>query len=484
MSKYIIAIDQGTTSSRAILFDEDTRVLDCKNREFNQYFPKDGWVEHNPEEIWSSVCFVVESIINENNLRAEDIASIGIANQRETTVVWDKNSGKPIYNAIVWQDRRTSKICGNYNGSQEDIHLKTGLIIDPYFSATKVKWILENVEGAKRRAKNGDLLFGTIDSFLIWRLTEGKMHKTDATNASRTMLFNICEGSWDNDLLTLFDIPSCILPSVENSSTNFGNTNLFNGKIRIGGVAGDQQAALIGQACFEKGDIKSTYGTGCFVLINTGKDLVMSKNKLLSTIAYKLDNKITYGLEGSIFVAGSAIQWLRDEMKFFAQAKDSEAFVKKSKDNNNIYVIPAFTGLGAPYWDPEARGAIFGITRDTSREDITKATIESVAFLTKDLFEAMATDNASLKNLKVDGGMVSNTWFCQTLANELGSDVFRPSNVETTSLGVAYLAGLEAGLFSSLEDLKNNEDGQTFSPKVSNGKYEEWKKKLYKVLEN
>ena len=483
MSKKIISIDQGTTSSRAVIFSDKGELIGFEQLEFKQFFPNDGWVEHDPEEIWLSVVEVLTLSIKRFNLSASDIASIGITNQRETVVIWDKKTGKPIYNAIVWQDRRTSDFCDSLKDSQDLIQQKTGLTMDPYFSASKVNWILDQVNGARQRAENGELLFGTIDSFLIWKLTEGRDHKTDASNASRTMLYNIETNQWDEELLSLFKIPSNLLPTVCDNAYDFGYTELLGGKISIGGVAGDQQSALIGQCCFEIGEVKSTYGTGCFMMINTGNEIIQSSNKLLSTIAYRLEGKTTYALEGSIFVAGSAIQWLRDGLNFFENASESEDLALQAKDNSRVLVVPALTGLGAPYWDADARGAIFGLTRDTGIPEITKAVLESVVYQTKDLLEAMKNDNASFNSLKIDGGMVANNWFSQELSNVLQVKVSRPKVIETTSLGAAYLAGLHAGVFDTLSSLEENWSmDKEFKPRNSRNGYLEWKEAVNKVL--
>ncbi len=483
MSKKIISIDQGTTSSRAVVFSDKGELIGFEQIEFKQFFPNDGWVEHDPEEIWLSVVEVLNLSIKRFNLSASDIASIGITNQRETVVIWDKKTGEPIYNAIVWQDRRTSDFCDSLKDSQDLIQQKTGLTIDPYFSASKVNWILDQVSGARQRAETGELLFGTIDSFLIWKLTEGRDHKTDVSNASRTMLYNIESNKWDEELLGLFNVPSNLLPTVCDNADDFGYTELLGGKVSIGGVAGDQQSALIGQCCFEVGDVKSTYGTGCFMMINTGNKIIKSSNKLLSTIAYRLEGKTTYALEGSIFVAGSAIQWLRDGLNFFEDAGESEDLALQAKDNSRIVVVPALTGLGAPYWDADARGAIFGLTRDTGIPEITKAVLESVVFQTKDLLEAMRNDNASFNSLKIDGGMVANNWFSQELSNVLQVKVSRPEVIETTSLGAAYLAGLHAGVFDTLSSLKENWSvDKEFEPQKSKNGYLEWKEAVNKVL--
>ena len=483
MGKYLLAIDQGTSSTRSVLYDDKGRFIDSSQLEFKQYFPKEGWVEHNPEEIWESVLSTLTSLVKRNSLVSKDIASIGITNQRETTIVWDKKDGKPIYNAIVWQDRRTADFCSELNDQTEMVNSRTGLTMDPYFSSTKVNWILNHVKGARKRALAGELLFGTIDSYLIWKLSGGMSHKTDVTNASRTMLFNIEEQKWDEDLLNLFEIPRSMLPEVCDNVFDFGTTSVLGGEVSIGGVAGDQQAALIGQCCVKPGEVKSTYGTGCFLILNTGAERLHSQSKLLTTVAYRVNGKITYALEGSIFVAGSAIQWLRDEMEFFSDASDTEKLAMQASDESNVLVIPAFTGLGAPYWDASARGAIFGLTRDTTKADIVRATLESVVFLTKDLLEAMRKDNASFNSLKIDGGMVANSWFCQKLSNILGVEVERPRIIETTSLGAAFLAGISAGLFDDLNGLKESREiERTFFPEKESNNYLEWKKAVKKVL--
>ncbi len=483
MGKYLLAIDQGTSSTRSVLYDDKGRFIDSSQLEFKQYFPKEGWVEHNPEEIWESVLSTLASLVKRNSLVSKDIASIGITNQRETTIVWDKKDGKPIYNAIVWQDRRTADFCSELNDQTEMVNARTGLTMDPYFSSTKVNWILNHVKGARKRALAGELLFGTVDSYLIWKLSGGKSHKTDVTNASRTMLFNIEEQKWDEDLLNLFEIPRSMLPAVCDNVFDFGTTSVLGGEVSIGGVAGDQQAALIGQCCVKPGEVKSTYGTGCFLILNTGAERLHSQSKLLTTVAYRVNGKITYALEGSIFVAGSAIQWLRDEMEFFSDASDTEKLAMQATEESNVLVIPALTGLGAPYWDASARGAIFGLTRDSTKADIVRATLESVVFLTKDLLEAMSKDNASFNSLKIDGGMVANSWFCQKLSNMLGVEVERPKIIETTSLGAAFLAGISAGLFDDLNGLKESREiERTFFPEKESNKYLEWKKAVKKVL--
>ncbi len=483
MKEKIISIDQGTTSTRSVLYDKEGNLICSAQQEFNQFFPNDGWVEHNPEDIWQSVLSTLKKLVKESGITSSEIASIGITNQRETTIIWNKKTGKPIHNAIVWQDRRTSEFCNELVSYENIIHKKTGLTIDPYFSATKIHWLLNNVEGVKELALNGDLLFGTIDTFLIWKLTEGRCHKTDITNASRTMLFNIAEQQWDDDLLEVFEIPRQILPEVCDNVSDYGMTEILGGEVSIGGVAGDQQAALIGQCCFDPGDVKSTYGTGCFMMVNSGDKILYSENKLLSTIGYRIGGETTYALEGSIFVAGSAIQWLRDGLNFFEDSFETEAMSKKASLDSRVLVIPALTGLGAPYWDAEARGAIFGITRDTSKEDITKATLESISFQSKDLVEAMKKDKATFKKLMIDGGMVNNNWFCQQLANTLQVEVSRPVIIETTSLGAAFLAGLKAELFEDLSSLKETKViDKVFLPNGDEDRYQEWKDAVKKIL--
>jgi len=450
---YILAIDQGTTSTRAIVFNQKLQPLATAQEEFTQYFPHSGWVEHDPEDLWSTTVAMCRQALEREHINAGDIAAIGITNQRETTVVWNRHTGRAIYNAIVWQDRRTADYCQKLKeGDHEpDVTRKTGLLLDPYFSATKLNWILENIEGARAAAEAGDLLFGTVDSYLIWRLTDGASHVTDATNAARTMMYNISEGCWDNDLLALFDIPKKMLPEVQDSSGEFGITqpDLFDGaKIPILGVAGDQQAATVGQACFEPGMVKSTYGTGCFALMNTGDKLIFSKNKLLTTIAYQIDGKPVYALEGSIFVAGAVVQWLRDGLKMIRHASETKPLAESASNAEQVYFVPAFTGLGAPYWNADCRGAIFGLTRNTGPAEIAKAALESVAFQTRDLIEAMRADWGESKQsvLRIDGGMVVNDWAMQALADQLMAPVDRPNNTETTAAGAAYLAGLAAGM--------------------------------------
>ena len=459
MNRHIISIDQGTTSSRAILFDSGGRSVFSSQLEFTQHFPRDGWVEHDPEEIWSTTISVVQDVLKFAEENTKEIAAIGITNQRETTVVWDKATGNPVYNAIVWQDRRTAAYCESLRkqGKEQLVVDKTGLLLDPYFSGTKLNWILENVEGIRSRAEQGELVFGTIDSFLIWRLTGGISHVTDATNASRTLMFNIHQQSWDDELLELFSIPASMLPDVLDCAADFGHSdkNVIGAEIPIAGVAGDQQAALIGQACFEPGMIKSTYGTGCFMVLNTGTWALSSKNKLLTTVGYRLDGKTTYALEGSIFVAGAAVQWLRDGIGIIDSAATTESLASLLDSNNGVYIVPAFTGLGAPHWDPDARGAIFGITRDTGPAEFVRATLESICYQTLDLLEAKRRDGVQATKLRVDGGMVANEWFCGFLADVLNITVERPEFTETTALGAAFLAGLQVGVFDSLDDIKD-----------------------------
>lgn len=456
MNQYLLSIDQGTTSSRAMLFDQNGHACFTAQKEFTQHFPNDGWVEHDPEEIWSTTLNVVRKALDKAQQDNHQIAAIGITNQRETTVVWNRATGKPIYNAIVWQDRRTARYCDSLReqGFESLVTAKTGLLLDPYFSATKVNWILNNVEGARERASRGELAFGTIDSFLIWRLTEGK-HATDATNASRTMLFNIHTQRWDQELLDIFEIPTSLLPDVCDSSGDFGVTSksVLDIEIPISGVAGDQQSALIGQACFQPGMIKSTYGTGCFMMLNTGSEAIKSQNKLLTTVAYRLNGVTTFALEGSIFIAGAAVQWLRDGIGIIKSATETEAMASSLTSNAGVYLVPAFTGLGAPHWDPDARAAIFGMTRDTGRAELVRATIESVCYQTADLLDAMKGDGITPTRLRVDGGMVQNNWLCGFLSGILGLTVERPMETETTALGVAYLAGLQVGFYESIDSI-------------------------------
>ena len=490
--RHILAIDQGTTSSRAMIFDQSGQTVALAQQEFRQIYPQDGWVEHDPEEIWQSVLAVCRQLLQQAEATGIELAGIGITNQRETTLVWDRLTGKPLYNAIVWQDRRTADYCAELKalGNEEQVAERTGLLLDPYFSATKIGWILDNVDGARARAEQGELAFGTVDSFLLWRLTGGKVHATDATNASRTMLFNIHAQEWDKSLLDLFQIPGPLLPEVKDCIADFGATdaNLFGRTMPIGGIAGDQQAAAIGQACLEQGMIKSTYGTGCFALMNTGKKALRSKNRLLTTVAYRVDGQTSYAIEGSIFVAGAAVQWLRDGLKLIDSVGEIEGLVKGLNSNRGVYLVPAFTGLGAPHWDPHARGAIFGLTRDTGIADIVRATLESVGYQTYDLMEAMKRDSKTAsKTLRVDGGMVANNWFLQFLADLLDVPVERPRVTETTALGAAYLAGIQLGVFESLADIGNHwQRDALFTPKLNPAERHDllrgWEKAVSKVL--
>jgi glycerol kinase len=454
MTGFILAIDQGTTSSRAIVFDAKMNVAGVGQKEFSQHYPASGWVEHDPEEIWASVVWSVKAALKNAGREAADVAAIGITNQRETVVIWDKATGEPIHPAIVWQDRRTAPLCQKLKkrGLEKKFTKKTGLLLDPYFSGTKIAWMLENVKGARKRAERGELLAGTIDSFLIWRLTGGKVHATDATNASRTLVYNIETNAWDEELLGILGIPANMLPQVRDCADDFGITdkNLFGAGIRILGVAGDQQAATIGQACFQPGMMKSTYGTGCFALLNTGADLVRSRNRLLTTIAYRLEGRTTYALEGSIFVAGAAVQWLRDGLKIIGKAEETGKLAAQADPTQNVYLVPAFVGLGAPHWDADARGAIFGLTRNSGPAELARATLESVAYQTRDLLDAMHKDwkGASAQTvLRVDGGMVASDWTMQRLADILDAPVDRPTILETTALGAAWLAGSQAGVW-------------------------------------
>lgn len=486
MAMYIMALDAGTTSNRCILFNEKGEMCSVAQREFTQYFPQPGWVEHDADEIWASQLGVAVEAMNMIGATAKDIAAIGITNQRETAIVWDKHTGVPVYHAIVWQCRRTSKICDalKEKGLTEKFKQKTGLVIDAYFSATKIKWILNNVEGARQKAENGDLLFGTVETWLIWKLTKGAAHVTDYSNASRTMLFNINTLEWDDEILTELSIPKCMLPQVKPSSCIYGETDpsFLGGVIPIAGAAGDQQAALFGQTCFKAGEAKNTYGTGCFLLMNTGEKPVFSDNGLVTTIAWGLDGKVNYALEGSIFVAGAAIQWLRDEMRIIDSAADSEYMAQKVNDTNGCYVVPAFTGLGAPYWDQYARGTIVGITRGVNKCHIIRATLESIAYQVNDVLAAMEADSdIAITSLKVDGGASANNFLMQTQADIVNVPVIRPQLVETTAMGAAYLAGLAVGYWASKEDVvKNWTSDCTFEPLIGEADREKrikgWKK--------
>jgi len=471
MKNFILSIDQGTTSTRSILFDLKGKPVFVSQKEFKQYYPKDGWVEHNPEEIWVTTKKVIKEIINKNKKIKGNILTIGITNQRETTLLWDSKTGKCIYNAIVWQDRRTTNLCNKLKkkGLENLIKSRTGLLLDPYFSATKIKWIIENIPSAKKLLKKNRLLFGTIDTYLIWKLTKGKIHATDSTNASRTMLFNIKKNCWDKKILKLLKIPESILPNVKNSADNFGFTDksITKKSYPINGVIGDQQAATVGQSCFQKGSTKITFGTGAFIIMNTGNNKINSKNKLLSTICYRINNRTTFALEGSIFIAGASVQWLRDKLKIIKSAKITEKISKKQINNNNVYLVPAFTGLGAPYWKPNVRGILTGLTRDTGRNEIIRATLESVAYQTSDLLNAMKKDGLKPSVIKVDGGMANNYWFIQFLTDILNIKALKPKVYETTSLGAAVMAGYYIGVYKSLSDITRNwKFDKKFVPKI------------------
>ena len=485
----ILAIDQGTTSSRAIIFSKSGKKLISSQLEFKQFFPKNGWVEHNPNEIWSTTIKVTKNVLLKSKKLKINIKALGITNQRETTVCWDKRTGEPVYNAIVWQDRRTENYCKKIKKKEKLIRKKTGLFLDPYFSATKIKWIIDNVPKAKKLFKKNELLFGTIDTFLIWKLTNGKIHATDATNASRTMLFNITSNKWDKDILKIFKLNEKILPTVKNSADDFGFTSekIVGQKIKISAVLGDQQAAAIGQACFEKGSVKSTYGTGAFLIMNTGEKKIMSKNKLITTICYRINNKTTYALEGSIFIAGAGVQWLRDKIRLIDNAYETEKIAKSKKNSKGVYVVPAFTGLGAPYWNSKSRGLITGLTRDSDWRDLVRATIESVAYQTSDLFLSMRKDGLNPKSVKVDGGMVSNNWFVQFLSEILKIKITRSKINETTALGAAYMAGYQTGIYRSLSDIKQNwKKDRDFKPKFNksyrNKLLQGWQQAIKKTL--
>ena len=492
--KYIMALDQGTTSSRAILFDKQGNIVATSQKEFTQIYPNPGWVEHNAMEIWGSQSGVMREVLETNSISPNEIAAIGITNQRETTIVWDKNTGKPIYNAIVWQCRRTSEICDEIeaNGYKDMIKDKTGLILDAYFSGTKIKWILDNVKGAREKANNGELLFGTVDTWLIWNLTRGKVHITDYSNASRTMLYNIKELKWDDEILELLDIPKSMLPEVKPSSCVYGYTDehmLAGAQIPIAGIAGDQQAALFGQTCFEEGSAKNTYGTGCFMLMNTGDKPVESKNGLLTTIAWGVDGKVEYALEGSIFIGGAVIQWLRDELKVLYNAKESQFYAESVKDTNGVYIVPAFAGLGAPHWNMYARGCVMGLTRGANREHLVRAALESIAYQVKDVLHAMEEDSGlKLAGLKVDGGASANDFLMQFQADILNTNINRPKVVETTALGAAYLAGLAVGFYENKDDIKNSwVMDKEFSSNMDDDRrvklYKGWKKAVKRSLD-
>ncbi|EHD0828662.1 glycerol kinase GlpK [Staphylococcus pseudintermedius] len=487
MGNYILSIDQGTTSSRAILFNEEGEIVGVAQREFKQHFPKSGWVEHDANEIWSSVLSVMASVLTENNVSANEVKGIGITNQRETTVVWDKETGRPIYNAIVWQSRQTQSICDTLKqeGHEQTFRDKTGLLLDPYFSGTKVKWILDKVDGAREKAAKGEILFGTIDTWLVWKLSGGRAHVTDYSNASRTLMYNIHELKWDDELLELLDVPKAMLPEVKPSSEVYCETidyHFFGQNVPIAGIAGDQQAALFGQACFERGDVKNTYGTGGFMLMNTGEEAVKSGNGLLTTIAYGIDGKVNYALEGSIFVSGSAIQWLRDGLRMINSAPQSEDYAIRVDSTEGVYVVPAFVGLGTPYWDSDARGAIFGLTRGTEKEHFIRATLESLCYQTRDVIEAMAQDSGiEVNSLRVDGGAVKNNFLMQFQSDLLNIEVERPEINETTALGAAYLAGIATGFWKDKSEIQRRwKLEKSFEPemdqKESNRLYKGWKK--------
>ncbi len=491
MAKFVLALDQGTTSSRAILFDKNGSIAGVSQKEFTQYFPKAGWVEHDPAEIWNSQLEVAQAVLKTNNVSAKDIAAIGITNQRETTIVWNRKTGKAVYNAIVWQDRRTASICDKLkaDGYEKDIRSRTGLVVDAYFSGTKIKWILDNVKGARKLAEAGDLAFGTVDSWLIWNLTNGGTHVTDYSNASRTLIYNINTLKWDNKLLKALDVPNSVLPEVKDSSAVYAKTDkaLFGGEIPISGIAGDQQSALFGQACFTPGMAKNTYGTGCFMLMNTGDKPVKSKQGLLTTIAWGLDGKVEYALEGSVFIAGAAIQWLRDGLKMIDESPDSEYYAMKVEDTDGVYVVPAFAGLGAPYWDMYARGAMFGLTRGTSKQHIIRATLESLAYQTKDVLDAMQKDSKiTLNALRVDGGACANDLLMQFQSDILQTDVQRPKVIETTAMGAAYLAGIAVGFYEKSQIAKNWAIDRTFSAEMTatNSKklYKGWQKAVERTM--
>ncbi len=493
MSDYVVAIDQGTTSSRAILFDRNCEIAAIAQQEFEQHFPRSGWVEHEPEDIWNSTLAVCRAALEKAGAAPKDIAAIGITNQRETTVIWDRETGAPIHRAIVWQDRRTAELCAELKraGAEEEFSRRTGLLLDPYFSGTKIAWLLDQVDGARGAAEAGRLAFGTIDSFLLWRLTGGAVHATDATNASRTLLYDIHEGQWSDDLLTRLRVPRSVLPRVMDSAADFGATEagIFGAPIRIAGIAGDQQAATVGQACFEPGMIKSTYGTGCFAVLNTGSEAVRSENRLLTTIAYQLDGKPVYALEGSIFIAGAAVQWLRDGLGIIADAAESSALAAAADPNQDVYLVPAFVGLGAPYWDAECRGAIYGLTRGTGPRELSRAALEAVCYQTRDLLDAMRGDWGATQNtvLRVDGGMVASDWTMQRLADLLDTAVDRPKVLETTALGAAYLAGMQRGLYPApAEFAKGWARDKRFSPDMPQDererKYAGWKDSVRRTL--
>lgn len=480
MNECILAIDQGTTSSRALIFDDQGRKLAVGQKEFAQHFPANGWVEHDPMEIWQTTLESCRLALESAAIEASQVRCIGITNQRETTIVWDRETGQPIYNAIVWQDRRTSDYCDALRARELEatIQEKTGLLLDPYFSASKIHWILENVSGARQRAEEGQLAFGTVDSFLLWQLSKGRSHRTDATNASRTQLFNIHTQQWDEELLSIFEIPGSMLPTVEDCAADFGecDAEFFGEALPITGIIGDQQAAAFGQCCFAKGMAKSTYGTGCFMLLNTGDQVVKSENRLLSTVAFRLGGETRYAVEGSIFMAGATMQWIRDGLQLITHASDSEALANQVSDELSVYLVPAFTGLGAPYWDAEARGALFGLTRDTGLKEVVTAALLSVCYQSKDLLHAIEADGGSISSLRVDGGMANNDYAMQNLSDLLDVVVLRPSHTEATALGAAYVAGLQAGMFKSLDEITEKwKVEQRFTP----GQSDAWRERRY-----
>lgn len=484
--KYIISIDQGTTSSRTILFDEQAKIREISQEETKQIYPKHGWVEQIPDEIYKTQLDTLHTVLKNQKINANNVAAIGITNQRETTIVWNKKTGKPVYNAIVWQDVRTSNYCKKLieEGKNNLIKAKTGLVIDSYFSATKIKWILDHIKGARKLAEEGELLFGTVDTWLLWKMAKGKVHATDYSNASRTLLYNINTLSWDDELLAIFDIPKNMLPEVKESDHHFGDLKIDGHKIPINGIAGDQQAALFGQACFEKGEMKNTYGTGCFLLMNTGKKPQFSKNGMLTTIAWGLDGEVFYALEGSVFIGGAAVQWLRDGLKIIKDASETEAYANRVKDEFSVFIVPAFSGLGAPYWDMDARGAIFGLTRDTTEVHLIKATLESIAYQSKDLILAMEEDSGvKLKSLKVDGGASANNYLMQFQADILNTEVERPEIIESTALGAAYFAGIGVGLWKKKDILKNRTINKVFTSEMEVKLRQKLSKKWVKAIE-
>jgi glycerol kinase len=493
MSGHVLAIDQGTTSSRAIVFDGRQRIVGIGRMEFTQHFPASGWVEHVPEEIWATCLWAAKTAIRKAGIAAADVAAVGITNQRETTIVWDRATGKAIHNAIVWQDRRTANVCDRLRraGHEKMVSRKTGLLLDPYFSATKIAWVLDNVKGARRRAERGELAAGTVESYLIWRLTAGKMHATDASNACRTLLYNLTTGDWDEELLALFRVPRAVLPEIKDNADDFGMTekSILGASLPIRGAAGDQQAATIGQACFQPGMMKSTYGTGCFALLNTGPDIVRSKNRLLTTVAYRIDGKTTYALEGAIFIAGASVQWLRDKLRLFKESSDAGMLAREAEAESGVYLVPAFVGLGAPWWDAHARGALYGLTRNSGPSDLARAALESVAYQTNDLLSAMRKDWKGARGtvLRVDGGMVASDWTMQFLSDMLDVPVDRPTILETTALGAAWLAGWKAGVWPDMAGFAerwalNRQFNPAMDPAVRKRKLKGWRDAVRRTL--